>query len=214
MDVLPMTEMIRQSPVIFDAEEEGTEMRSGWQVVRAYRGEADDSGLSDLSHWTKWDLQDRDLSRIPLEDIVLPESPGDVSVQSSRILLRLNRTQAVVWHTGNSTDAWPDHPAVTDVTDAYCLLGLFGPSTGRIMEKITALDLRPGGKTLPMLLQGPVLHIPMLVVVVDDRPAVLMACARGYGQTVADAVRTAGAEFGLKPAGEQSALRCLEQLIR
>ena len=197
----------RRSPVIFEAEPESSEVRDGWDVVQVFKDEAGNSGLSDLSHWPKRDLQDKDPSRIAMEGGVVPDSPGQVSIQNGCIISRLNRTQAVVWQFGKDPDKWPSHSAVTDITDAYALLGLFGPSTGGILEKVTALDLWPGDKSPPFLLQGPVLHIPMQVVVVGDQPGVLMAFARGYGQSVVDALLEAGAEFGLKPAGERSFLK-------
>ncbi len=201
--------MKRRSPIIFDAEPEAIEARNGWDVVRIYKDEAGQSGLSDLSHWPKWDIQDKDLARISLESADMPVSPGNVSIQNGHIILRLNRTQAIIWQFGNDGKVRPDHPAFSDVTDAYALLALFGPSTPSIMEKITALDLWSSEKSTPFLLQGPVLHIPMQVVVLGDQPGIMMAFARGYGQTVADALLDAGAEFDLKPAGEQSFLKCL-----
>ena len=49
----------RQSPVQFDAPAIETELRNGWSVALKYREEGDGPYLVDLSHKTRWDVQDR-----------------------------------------------------------------------------------------------------------------------------------------------------------
>jgi glycine cleavage system aminomethyltransferase T len=195
----------RVSPVSFEAAPAATEMREGWGVVLAYEKERDRYGLVDLSHWPKWDIQDTSLSQIELSDIRFPHRPGEVVIRNNCIVNRMNATQAAIWQYRGQTHRWSNLRALTDVTDAFALIALFGSETGRIMEKVTALDLAQPGKDTPFLLQGPVLHVPMQVVAMrkgSDLHGVLMAFARGYGQTVVDALLYAGEEFDLRPAGE------------
>ena len=89
----------------------------------------------------------------------------------------------------------------TETTDGSCLLALIGENLQPIMEKLTSLDCFPPGKTAPYLVQGPVLHIPMQVVVLAPG-VVLMAFSRGYGQAVADAIFGSCREFAIRPGGE------------
>ena len=52
---------------------------------------------------------------------------------------------------------------------------------------------------------GPVLNVRSQVVVMArdvDSSTVLVACPRGYGQSMAEALLEAGAEQGLRPGGE------------
>ena len=201
------------SPISFEAVPSATESRENWEVVLTYEGENDISGLTNLSHWPKWDIQDKSLSRIELSDIHIPDQPGSVFIGDTCIVNRVNATQATIWQYREQVQQWPVLPAMTDVTDAYALVALYGRETARIMEKVTTLDLAQPGKDSPFLLQGPVLHIPMQVVVMKNDRAllgVLMAFARGYGQTVVDALLDAGEDFGLKPAGEKTCIAWFE----
>ena len=201
------------SPISFEAVPSATESRENWEIVLTYEGESDTSGLADLSHWPKWDIQDKSLSRIELSGIRIPDPPGSVFIGDTCIVNRMNATQARIWQYRKIAQPWPNLPALTDVTDAFALVALYGRETIRIMEKVTTLDLQQPGKDSPFLLQGPVLHVPMQVVVMKNDRAllgVLMAFARGYGQTVVDALLNAGEDFGLKPAGEKTCIAWFE----
>lgn len=194
-------------PISFEASPSATESRGGWKVVLTYEGESNASGLVDLSHWPKWDIQDKLLSRIELSGIRIPDQPGGVYIEDNLLINRMNATQAAIWQYQGQAQQWPNLQALTDVTDAFALITLYGKETGRIMEKVTTLDLGQPDKDSLFLLQGPVLHVPMQVVVMrkgSDLLAVLMAFAWGYGQTVVDALLDAGEEFDLRPAGEKA----------
>jgi hypothetical protein len=80
-----------------------------------------------------------------------------------------------------------------------------GAEVFSIIEKITPLDILSPEKKPPFLIQGPVLHVPCQIVVLgknDNRFAVLVACSRGYGQSMAEELLDAGSQMGLRPAGE------------
>jgi hypothetical protein len=197
----------RRSPVAFKNQPLQTDTRQGWDVVLQYEDEGEGPFLIDLTHLSKWDVQHYDLSQIKPLGGDIPEKPGDCVVQGGVLIGRLNRIQAVVWHLSTRTPQMPQEVALTDVTEASALSALVGESLFSIAEKMTALDLSDPAKGAPFLLQGPVLHLPVKVVVLgrkDDHAALLMSCPRGYGQSFADAILDAGSEWGLRPAGEKA----------
>jgi len=210
-----MTVHKRITPIAFKAVPSTTESREGWEVVLTYERESNASGLTDLSHWPKWDIQDKLLSRVELSGIRIPDQPGGVFIEDNLLVNRMNATQAAIWQYRGQPQQWPNLQALTDVTDAFALITLYGDETGRIMEKVTTLDLGQPDKDSLFLFQGPVLHVPMQLVVMRkgrDPLAVLMAFARGYGQTVVDALLDAGEEFDLRPAGEKTFIAWFESI--
>jgi hypothetical protein len=197
----------RRSPVAFKNQPLQTDTREGWDVVLQYEDEGEGPFLIDLTHLSKWDVQHHDLSQIKTLGGKIPETPGDCVVQGGMLVGRLNRIQAVVWHLSTHGPQMPQEEALTDVTEASALLALVGESLFSIAEKMTPLDLSDPAKGVPFLLQGPVLHLPVKVVVLgrkDNHAALLMSCPRGYGQSFADAILDAGSEWGLRPAGEKA----------
>lgn len=197
----------RQSPVQFDAPAIETELRNGWSVALKYREEGDGPYLVDLSHKTRWDVQDRDLSRFRPAGVEIPHFPGDCSFENNVLVNRMNRTQSSVWHLGDTAPPMPDESAYTDVTEGAVHLALFGPNAVFITEKLTALDILDPAKKLPFLLQGPFAHVPCQIVVMQRMnrvdSCILFTCSRGYGQSIIHAVLSAGAEYDLCPAGEK-----------
>ena len=53
-----MTGIQRYSPVMFESSTQKTELRDNWKIVLAYQEEGPGPWLVDLSHKTRWDLQD------------------------------------------------------------------------------------------------------------------------------------------------------------
>jgi glycine cleavage system aminomethyltransferase T len=100
----------------------------------------------------------------------------------------------------------PDFSGYTDVTESTVFLAIFGPEVFLIAEKLTSLDFMDPGKKAPFLLQGPFCHVPCQIVTLDKSAdgngGFLLTCSRGYGDSMVHAVLEAGAESGLRPAGE------------
>jgi hypothetical protein len=119
---------------------------------------------------------------------------------------RASGKQAALWDLAVKEPGQPvsGHYA-TETTDGICLLALIGEKLQLIMEKLTPLDCFPRGKVAPYLIQGPVLHIPMQVVVLGSGSpgVVLMAFSRGYGQAVVEAILGSCKEFTIRPGGER-----------
>ena len=193
--------MKRYSSVSFESNPAQTVMRDGWEVVLAYEDEGVGPFVVDLSHTAKWDIQATDLSQIQPQGMNIPEVPGACVLGKGMLINRMNQTQASVWHLSDKTLQIPDETAYTDITEGFSLLGFLGQEVFPIMEKITALDLQSPRKQRPFLLQGPVLHIPCQVAVLE-KDAVVLGFSRGYAQSVVEAILEAGQQWGIQPAGE------------
>ena len=198
-----MDEYFRLSPVKSPASADKIEYRDGWEVVVKFRDEKDGPFLVDLSHCPKWDLQSSKLDRFEPWGREMPGKPGQSLFSDGLLINRQNRTQASIWDLGAGVQS-PSEMEYTDLTDGHCLLGLAGPNVFSIMERATSLDLASPRKSAPFLVQGPVLHIPCQVVVLDrEKPTrLLVAFSRGYGGSFFSALLDMGSEFGLMAGGE------------
>lgn len=202
-----MTQLQRRSPVRFEAGIEKSELRGGWTVVRAYAGEGEGPFLVDLSHVPRWDLQDRNIDAIRPLGLKVPGAPNECGLEGGILINRMNRTQAAIWHLAGGETALPPESGYTDLTDATLCLALFGTNALAVAEKLCALDLQAPRKDAPFLLQGPFAHVPCQLVLMEKGRGfdgcLLITCSRGYAGSMVHAVLGAGAEFGLKPAGER-----------
>lgn len=211
-----MIDMKRQSPVAFESRPVKTDTRDHWEVVLEYEDEGPGPWLVDLSHITRWDLQDGRLDALNPVGVTIPKVPGDCRLAKGILVNRMNRTQAAVWHLGS--EASPEPPlgeGLTDVSEATVFLGLMGPNVFPIAEKLSALDFLDPERQPPFLFQGPFSHVPCQIVTLAREPggagALLLTCSRGYARDMVHAILEAGAEFGLRPAGEAAFTRCLER---
>jgi hypothetical protein len=184
----------RYSPVSFEKKAIQTEQRGGWDIVLKYEDEGNGPYLVDMSHITKWDIQDERIARLQPMGIIIPEAPGACIYDKGILISRSNQTQAVACHLVGNDSVLPDDPAYTDITEGYALLALIGKDVFSIMEKITALDLQPPRTASIFLVQGPILHVPSRVSVLAD-DALLIAFSRGYGHSVVEAILDAGTRW-------------------
>lgn len=201
-----MADIFRQSPVQFKAAPSRTEVRDGWTVALAYGEEGKGPHLVDLCHKTRWDLQSGGLDDYAPADIPVPKKPNQCVLENGVLLNRMGRKQTAVWHLGETAPEMPDDPAYTDVSEGTVFLALFGPDAFSITEKLTSLDFRDPEKTAPFLYQGPFSHVPCQIVTLEKGEngdgGILLTCSRGYADCMIHAIQDAGAEFGLRPAGE------------
>ena len=202
-----MENIIRRSPVSFDAQAAKTEMRANWTVVLEYDAEETGPYVIDLSHRTRWDLQDADIAKMQPWGIQIPDAPGQCVFINGILINRMNRTQVSIWHLTGEKPADPEGPAFTEVTDVTVFLALFGREIFAITEKLSALDFLDPLKETPFLLQGPFSHVPCEIFILEKTSArcgILMTCSRGYAGAMMAAILEAGEEFGLRPAGENA----------
>ena len=202
-----MADIRRESPVAFGASPLEVEVRGDWPVALAYDAEGDGPWVVDLSHKTRWDLQDGKVGDLTPLGRSVPANPGQSSLAEGILINRMNRTQTSIYHMGAEAPALPAESGYTDVTEATIFLAIFGPQAFLIAEKLTNLDLGDPKAETPALLQGPFCHVPCQIVTLekgaDGAGGFVLTCSRGYGESMVHAVLDAGAEFGLRPAGEK-----------
>ena len=201
-----MTGIQRYSPVTFESSIKESEVRDNWKIVLAYQNEGSGPWLVDLGHKTRWDLQDSQIDDPSRSEFSVPSSPGTCFFSEKKLINRMNRTQAAIWHLGMEETIIPDFKEFTDVTESTAFLSLFGPDAFHVAEKLTALDLMDPDRTTPFLLQGPLCHVPCQIVILeryaDMSGGIIMTCSRGYAESMVQAILDSGREFGLRPAGE------------
>jgi hypothetical protein len=201
-----MGELRRQSPVRFKANPLKSEMRDNWTVVLEYNEESDGPWLVDLSHKTRWDLQDGKIDRLTVGDLAVPGTIGKCTFSGQTLINRMNGTQVSIYRLGSQELSMPDFPGYTDVSESTVFLALFGPNVFYVAERLTNLDFVDPARAVPFLLQGPFCHVPCQIVVLekhsDGSGGFLMTCSRGYGDSMVGAILKAGTEFNLRPAGE------------
>jgi len=200
-----MEKIKRYSPVTFTHTPDRTQERNGWEIVLEYEDEATGPFLVDLSHIGKWDVQGENLSSIRPAGLAIPEDSEQCIVTDRYLINLIKWNWATIWHFSQDTPDFSEDFAFTNVTEAYALLSIVGKEVFSIMEKVSALDLLSPERKPPFLAMGPVLHVRSQVVVLAreiDSSAVLVACPRAYGQSMAEALLDAGKEWGLRPGGE------------
>ena len=171
------------------------ELIDGWQVAARYSPQPDRTGNSLV-----------DLSQVPTFEINGPATGAaltsicgvDVPLRKihsadGRHVYRLTPSRAIVF--GNL----PSNTGAIDVTGGWTSLALIGPDAERILNKVTAVDLRE--RTLPAqaCCQGPIFGVNTLFGRFADRFE-LHVCSDS-AEFFWDVLTDAGAEFGLRPAG-------------
>lgn len=200
-----MESLRRYSPVNLPATTARTRERNGWEVVLEYKNEGTGPFLIDLSHIGKWDVQGEDLPSLRPAGLAIPADSEQCLLTGEFLLNLIKWNWATIWHFSEEMPDFANEYAFTNVTEAYALLVLLGREAFAVMEKLTSLDLLAPAWKPPYLTIGPVARIRSQVVVLSkeaDRSAVLVACPRGYGQSMADIMLDAGKEYGLRPGGE------------
>jgi len=200
-----MEALIRYSPVTLPNASARTELRNGWEVVLEYEDEGTGPFLIDLSHIGKWDVQGEDLPSLRPAGLAIPADSEQCLLTGDFLLNLIKWNWATIWHFSVDMPEFANQYAFTNVTEAYALLALMGREAFSIMEKLTSLDLLSPERKPPFFIIGPVVHIRSQVVVLsreEHKSSVLVACPRGYGQSMADIMLNAGKEYGLKSGGE------------
>jgi hypothetical protein len=202
--------MERRSPVRLPGKPEKTRTRDHWPVVLEYADEGPAPWMVDLSHCRRWDIQGSEMSAALPPGFLLPDSPGSVILHATGLVGRTGQRQAFLWLFDGKA-ATPVGSGCTEATEGSLCLALLGRDVFQITERLTHLDLGGPKCEAPCLRLGPFCHVTSQIVVLKNDPAdaaVLVACSRGFGHDLVQAVLQAGEEFGLKSAGER---RFMEQ---
>ncbi|MBM3972202.1 MAG: hypothetical protein FJ302_20430 [Planctomycetes bacterium] len=167
------------------------ELKDGWQVAVRYPQAADRASnvLVDLSHWPTFEINGPETSAAVASLCGADVPLRKIHSEGERHVYRLTPTRAIVF--GKAT--------AIDVTGGWASLALIGPDAERILNKVTAVDLRE--RTLPVLscCQGPIFGVNTLFGRFAGRfdLHVCSDSAEFFWEVLMDA----GAEFGLRPAG-------------
>ena len=200
-------EIKRLSPLSFPGKILKAKNYGHWPVVQEYKAEGQGPWVIDLSHRTRWDLQDSNLANFEPMGVGIPDTPGHCAFESGVLVNRMNQTQTSIWHLRGAAPELPEDAAYTETTDATLFIALIGEHVFAITEKLTSLDFKDPDRTVPFLYQGPFAHVPCQIVTLQrtaDKGAILLTCSRGYGRDMSHAILDAGEEFGLRPAGTKA----------
>ncbi|WP_022666855.1 hypothetical protein [Desulfospira joergensenii] len=210
-----MNEIKRYSPVVLKATPLKSEVRDNWNVVLEYHGEGQGPYIVDLSHRTRLDLQSPDLASKKPFGISVPEVPCQSVLEKGILVNRMNRTQTSIYNLASQGMEMPAEAEYTDVTENTVFVAIMGEAVFSICEKLSALDFMDPQKQAPFLYQGPFSHVPCQIVTLSrdkEKSGVVLTCSRGYGRDMIHSIMDAGAEFGLKPAGETRFVEWIKSL--
>lgn len=171
------------------------EQLDGWQVAVHYPQQPDRMGnaLVDLAHVPTFEINGPEtgaaLTSMCGTDVPLRK----IHSADGRHAYRLTPSRAIVFGKLSPSDG------AIDVTGGWTSLALVGPDVERILNKVTAVDLRE--RTLPVqaCCQGPIFGVNMLFGRFADRFE-LHVCSDS-AEFFWEVLMDAGQEFGLRPAG-------------
>ena len=171
------------------------ETLDGWQVAVRYPQQADRTvnALVDLSHAPTFEINGPEAGAALTSLCGVDVSLRKIRSGDGRHVYRLTPCRAIVFgHMPPTTNA-------IDVTGGWSSLALIGPDAERILNKVTAVDLRE--RTLPVqaCCQGPIFGVNTLFGRFADRFE-LHVCSDS-AEFFWEVLMDAGAEFGLGPAG-------------
>ena len=199
-----MSPPVAQSPLTAMHRRHGATMqfRDGWMVATSYRGEpmASENAIVDLAHRPTREINGPEAGRM-LADLC----GGDVPLRRIHAgagwqAYRLTAGRAIVFGKVPHTIA-----GALDATGGWVTLALIGPHAERILNKVTAVDLRE--RTLPVhgCCQGPIFGVNTLFGRFANRFE-LHICGDS-AEFVWEVLLDAGGEFDLQPAGTEFAAR-------
>lgn len=169
---------------------------SGWEIAGKYPTEPPRNAN------TLVDLTGRTVSEIngPDTDAALKKLISDglpirgLKTAAGKEIYRLTSARAIVFGNDVVENA-------LNVTGGWASIGLYGPQSLAVLQKITAIDLRDRTLGIGQCAQGPVFGVNVLFGHFADRWE-LHACP-DMTQFLWEVLLDAGREFNLKPAGRR-----------
>lgn len=169
---------------------------SGWETAVKYPSEPVRTANALV------DLTGRTVSEIngPATDAILKSITNDrlpirgLKTNAGQDIYRLTNARAIIFGDDVIDGA-------INVTGGWASLGLYGPQSLVVLQKITAIDLRDRTLGVGQCAQGPVFGVNVLFGRFDDHYE-LHACP-DMTQFLWEIVLDAGEEFGFKPAGRR-----------
>lgn len=169
---------------------------AGWEIAGKYPSEPPRPANAIV------DLTGRNVSEIngPETGAVVKTLCGeDLPIRSLKTVsghdvYRLTNARAIAFGSDPIADA-------LNVTGGWASIGLYGPQSLAVLQKITAIDLRNSSLGVGQCAQGPVFGVNVLFGHFPDHYE-LHACP-DMTQFLWEVLLDAGGEFGLKPAGRR-----------
>lgn len=169
---------------------------SGWEIAGKYPHEPPRSANAIV------DLTGRTVSEIngPDTESIITALANDrlpirgLKTLAGKDIYRLTNVRAIVF-----SDTLIDN--TINVTGGWASLGLYGPQSLAVLQKITAIDLRDRTLGIGQCAQGPVFGVNVLFGRFPDHYE-LHACP-DMTQFLWEVLLDAGGEFALKPAGRR-----------
>jgi sarcosine oxidase gamma subunit len=197
---------IAQSPLTDMHRRRGAhvETRDGWLVAVKYDDEPGSAGnaLVDLAHRPTWEVAGPEVGQRLAEVCGVDLALRRIHSREGWQVYRLTPGRAILF------GKIPSLPAgALDVTGGWVSLALIGRDAERLLNKVTAVDLRE--RTIPVggCCQGPIFGVNTLFGRFADRFE-LHICGDS-AEFLWEVLMDAGEEFGMKPAGADYAKRRL-----
>jgi len=196
------------------------EERDGWRVATSFRSAPDElqtirvaAGIADRSAMGKLELQGPpDALSSLLTSIVPggPPGPGETTDLDGALLWLSSPDRALaVCETADTTSLMgllesvcgeSPHCGVVDLTAGLAGIELRGPRAGELLERITAIDVRPSSLVIGAVRAGSVAEVPATLLHPDDGTFLILVGAQEAPDAWAIVV-DAGAPLGARPVG-------------
>jgi glycine cleavage system aminomethyltransferase T len=179
------------------------EERDGWRVA-VYEAAEAELWVADVSHIGKLDVR-ADASE--LDDVTGGLAPGRAREDDGIWTLRLTPTHGYVLCPFTRVEPLRSAigPAAIDATCGLAGVALAGPRWRDVMNRSSALDVRPSRFPPRRCMAGSVMRVPTLVL--NDGDGVVMLVGWEYGEYFWDAILDAGATLGIAPVTAVAAAR-------
>jgi hypothetical protein len=173
----------------------------GWPVIECFDPPEGDCkvGLTDLSHRPKAILQGPAAAELGVS------KPGQAIWNGHVLVGCLKPGQAIIFDlSGPVEPQWKD-TSHTDMTDGWILLGLWGPKSLDVVQRLVTVDVEQREITGPLFFATGSHGIRVqLINLRGSCPGFVISCDRSHGQTLFDACIRAGRQFDLKITGQKA----------
>ncbi len=173
----------------------------GWPVVESFGPPEGDCevGLTDLSHRPKATVQG------PVHEKLGVSKPGQAVWNGQALVGCLKPEHAIVFDlTGPVEPQWQD-TSYTDMTEGWILLGLWGPKSLEVVQRLVTVDVEPHDMAGPLFVATGSHGIRVqLVNLRGTTPGFVISCDRSHGQTLFESCVRAGRQFDLKITGQKA----------
>jgi hypothetical protein len=173
------------------------EDQAGWPVVVRFEPEPADpqAGLADLSHRPKGLLAGPGLADHP------KLRPGQAIWTGQALVCGINPEEAAVLDLRSPVGTGLSGPFLTDLTEAWTLMALFGPLALEVLRRLLDLDLERPDQAKPWHAAAPAAEVPAQVVALPGQ-GFLLACGRAFAASLYEALLHSGRPLGLRPVGQ------------